>query len=242
MSRIASNMQLNLRAVASCVADVSRQVGGRVDILAVSKAQTAQTIRAAWDAAQRAFAENYVQEAQGKMAELADLAIEWHFIGPLQSNKTKAVAESFAWVHTVDREKIARRLAAARPAAMPPLNICVQVNISGEATKNGVAPDEARTLCQVVATLPSLRLRGLMTIGHPGLDEAGQRQQFRAMKTLFDAINAAGPAMDTLSMGMSDDMRAAILEGSTMVRVGTAIFGARLNSNHRDTEAQRTAS
>ena len=251
MSRIVPNLQLNLHAVKSFVAEVSGQVGGRVEILAVSKTQTAQTVRAAWEAGQHAFAENYVQEAQAKMAELVDLAIEWHFIGPLQSNKTKPVAEGFAWVHTVDREKIARRLAEARPAGMVPLNVCVQVNISGEDTKSGVAPPDAETLCRVVAGLPKLRLRGLMTIARPGLDEAGQRQQFRAMKVLFEAINGAGLApdmqpMDTLSMGMSDDMRAAILEGSTMVRVGTAIFGRRLKSNpreteNRDTETQRTA-
>lgn len=227
MSRLAVNLQLNLQILMARVTALSRQVGRDVAILAVSKTQLAETVRAAWSAGQVRFAENYVQEALSKMTELADLPLEWHFIGPLQSNKTRAVAERFSWVQTVDREKIARRLAEARPATMPPLNVCVQVNISGEHTKSGVPPDEAEGLCRVVACLPKLRLRGLMVIGRPGLNLVAQRQQFRDMKVLFERINALGLAMDTLSMGMSEDMEAAIQEGATMVRVGTAIFGAR---------------
>lgn len=224
MNRIASNLQ----AVKALIAEIS-QVGDRqVELLAVSKAQSAEVIREVFAAGQHCFAENYLQEAQTKMAALRDLPIEWHFIGPIQSNKTKPIAESFAWAHSVDREKIARRLAEARPAGMPPLNVCVQVNISQEDTKSGVAPADAELLCRAVAELSNLRLRGLMTIGDPRLDEPGQRRQFHVMKELFDGLNDSGLQMDTLSMGMTHDMRAAILEGATMVRVGTAIFGARL--------------
>ena len=235
-------MQLNLQAVKSFVAEVAGRTGNRVSVIAVSKTQTADAIRCAWAAGQVAFGENYLQEALDKMAQLTDFPIEWHFIGPLQSNKTKAVAERFAWLHTLDREKIAQRLSESRSASVPPLNVCVQVNISGEETKHGVPPEDAEALCYAVAALPRLRLRGLMTIGRPGLDEGSQRRQFRAMKSLFDQINGTGLAMDTLSMGMSDDMHAAILEGSTMVRVGTAIFGERVRPlNHRDTEGQGNA-
>jgi len=223
MSRIASNLQV----VISLIDKVSHEVGGQVKLLAVSKTQSPEIIREAYAAGQHRFAENYLQEAITKMAELNDLAIEWHFIGPLQANKTKPVAESFAWVHSIDREKIARRLSEARPANLPPLNVCVQVNISDEDTKSGIAPEEAQALCETVAALPNLHLRGLMTIGRPHLNELEQRSQFHAMKVLFDQLNASGLQMDTLSMGMTDDMRAAVLEGATMVRVGSAIFGAR---------------
>ncbi|MES2353331.1 MAG: YggS family pyridoxal phosphate-dependent enzyme [Pseudomonadota bacterium] len=223
MSRIASNLQV----VISLIEKVSLEVGGQVKLLAVSKTQSSEIIREAYAAGQHRFAENYLQEAMAKMAELNDLAIEWHFIGPLQANKTKYVSESFAWVHSIDREKIARRLAEARPSNLPPLNICVQVNISDEDTKSGVAPEEAQALCEAVAAFPNLHLRGLMTIGRPHLSEPEQRSQFHAMKALFDQLNASGLQMDTLSMGMTDDMRAAVLEGATMVRVGSAIFGAR---------------
>jgi PLP dependent protein len=224
MNRIASNLQ----AVKALISEISQDAGGQVELLAVSKTQSAEVIREAFAAGQHCFAENYLQEAQTKMAALHDLPIEWHFIGPIQSNKTKPIAESFAWAHSVDREKIARRLAEARPAGMPPLNVCVQVNISHEDTKSGVAPADAEPLCRTVAELSNLRLRGLMTIGDPRLDESGQRRQFHVMKELFDGLNDSGLQMDTLSMGMTHDMRAAILEGATMVRVGTAIFGARL--------------
>ncbi len=222
-----------MQAVMSLVAGLAQQAGGRVDVLAVSKAQTAETIRQAWAAGQQRFAENYLKEALPKMTALADLPVEWHFIGPIQSNKTGPIAEHFSWVHSVDREKIANRLAEARPAGKAPLNVCVQVNISAEESKSGVAPEDVEALCRAVASLPNLRLRGLMTVGRAGLAEAAQRQQFRAMKALFDSLNDAGLAMDTLSMGMTDDMRGAILEGATMIRIGTAIFGERPARNDK---------
>ncbi len=200
-----------------------------VTLLAVSKTQPASAVREAAAAGQRAFGENYVQEALDKMASLADLRsqIEWHLIGPLQSNKTRAVAEAFDWVHSVDRLKIAQRLSEQRPAGLPPLNVCLQVNVSGEASKSGVAPDALPALAHAVAALPNLRLRGLMSIPEPvnGLD--AQRAPHRALRALFDRLNADGLALDTLSMGMSADLDAAVAEGATIVRVGTAIFGAR---------------
>jgi pyridoxal phosphate enzyme (YggS family) len=199
-----------------------------VRLLAVSKTFPPDAVRAVHALGQRAFGENHVQEALAKMEALADLpGLEWHLIGPLQSNKTGAVAERFDWVHTVDRGKIAVRLSAARPASRPPLNICVQVNISGEATKSGVAPDAAVALARAVATLPGLTLRGLMGIPQPTDDDKTQRRQFALLRECFEACRAAGLAVDTLSMGMSADLEAAIAEGATMVRVGSAIFGAR---------------
>ncbi len=206
-----------------------------VRLLAVSKTQPAERVLEAWRLGQRGFGENYVQEAIDKMERLALLAgtdqvsnaIEWHLIGPLQSNKTRQVAERFAWVHTVDREKIARRLSEQRPAGLPPLNILLQVNISGEATKAGVAPDEAPALAQALATLPGLRLRGLMAIPEPTPDTTNQRARFAAVRVLFETIAASGLALDTLSMGMSADLDSAVAEGSTLVRIGTAIFGER---------------
>jgi pyridoxal phosphate enzyme (YggS family) len=201
----------------------------RVGLLAVSKLQPAQAVRQAQQAGQQAFGENYVQEALDKMAALADLrgAIEWHLIGPLQSNKTRVVAEAFDWVHSVDRLKIAQRLSEQRPAQLPPLNVCLQVNISGEASKSGLLPQEVAQVAAAVAALPRLRLRGLMAI--PGLAQGLQAQQapHRALRLLQQDLNQRGLALDTLSMGMSDDLEAAVAEGSTMVRVGTAIFGAR---------------
>jgi pyridoxal phosphate enzyme (YggS family) len=200
-----------------------------VALLAVGKTQTAASIREAFHAGQHQFGENYVQEALDKIAALADLRrqIEWHLIGPLQSNKTRAVAEAFDWVHTVDRLKLAQRLSDQRPAGLPPLNVCVQVNISGEASKSGVVPEEAFALAQAVAALPNLRLRGLMAIPEPTDDVAAQRAPYRALREMKDAWVAAGLAVDTLSMGMSDDLESAIAEGATIVRVGGAIFGAR---------------
>jgi pyridoxal phosphate enzyme (YggS family) len=201
----------------------------RVGLLAVSKLQPAQAVRQAQQAGQQAFGENYVQEALDKMAALADLrgAIEWHLIGPLQSNKTRVVAEAFDWVHSVDRLKIAQRLSEQRPAQLPPLNVCLQVNISGEASKSGLLPQEVAQVAAAVAALPRLRLRGLMAI--PGLAQGLPAQQapHRALRLLQQDLNQRGLALDTLSMGMSDDLEAAVAEGSTMVRVGTAIFGAR---------------
>lgn len=196
-------------------------------LVAVSKGQDAAAILAVFDQAQRDFGESYVQEALDKMAALADMPITWHFIGPLQSNKTRAVAEHFDWVHSVDRAKIAERLAAQRPEALPALNVCLQVNISGEASKSGVAPDQLGALAQAVARLPRLRLRGLMAIPEPTDDVALARERFLALARLRDELNGQGYGLDTLSMGMSDDFEAAIESGSTMVRIGTAIFGPR---------------
>jgi pyridoxal phosphate enzyme (YggS family) len=200
-----------------------------VALLAVSKTFGIDAIRDAYAAGQRAFGENYVQEALDKMAALADLPepIHWHFTGPLQSNKTRQVAEHFDWVHTIDRVKIAERLSAQRPAGLPPLQVCVQVNISGEASKSGVAPDDAASLARAVAALPRLQLRGLMAIPAPADTPEAARAPFARLASLADALRADGLPIDTLSMGMSDDLDAAIAEGATLVRIGTAIFGNR---------------
>ena len=202
-----------------------------VTLLAVSKTFGADAVRAAFDAGQRAFGENYVQEALAKLEELRDLRAqtEWHLIGPLQSNKTRAVAESFDWVQSVDRLKIGQRLAEQRPAWLPPLNICLQVNISGEATKSGTLPDEVPALARALAALPAerVRLRGLMAIPGPAESAAERRLPLRALHTLWQRLHADGLALDTLSMGMSGDLEDAIAEGATLVRVGSAIFGTR---------------
>jgi pyridoxal phosphate enzyme (YggS family) len=198
-----------------------------VTLLAVSKAQTAEKLRKAYEAGQTKFGENYLQEALNKQAELTDLNIEWHFIGPIQSNKTQPIAQHFSWVHGVDRLKIAQRLSDARPAELPPLQICLQVNISGEASKSGVTPNELLDLVKAISTLPKLTLRGLMTIPVPSNDEALQRQQFKQMRDLLNDLNKQAFALDTLSMGMSSDYKIAIEEGATIVRIGSAIFGAR---------------
>ena len=200
-----------------------------VRLLAVSKTFPAEDVRAAFVAGQRAFGENYVQESLAKIEALADLReqIEWHFIGPLQSNKTRPVAEHFDWVHSVDRLKIAQRLSEQRPDTLSPLNVCLQVNVSGEASKSGVAPAEVPGLARAIAALPKLRLRGLMSIPEPADDLQAQREPHRILRTLFDALVAQGLALDTLSMGMSSDLEAAVLEGATIVRIGTAIFGKR---------------
>lgn len=200
-------------------------------LLAVSKTFPAEAIREAHAAGQIGFGESYVQEAIPKLAELAHLPLEWHFIGPLQSNKTRVVAEHFLWVHSVDRDKIARRLSEQRPAHLPPLNVCIQVNVSGEASKRGVDPEAALALAATVANLPRLRLRGFMAIPEPTPDVTLQRTRFREVARLLARGQALGLALDTLSMGMSGDLEAAILEGATIVRVGTAIFGARHYSN-----------
>ncbi|MFO0244243.1 MAG: YggS family pyridoxal phosphate-dependent enzyme [Betaproteobacteria bacterium] len=209
------------------------QAAGRdpasVGLLAVSQLQPAQAVRQAQQAGQQAFGENYVQEALDKMAALAGLrgAIEWHLIGPLQSNKTRVVAEAFDWVHSVDRLKIAQRLSDQRPAQLPPLNVCLQVNISGEASKSGLLPQEVAQVAAAVTALPRLRLRGLMSIPEPAQGLQAQQAPHRALRLMQQELNQRGLALDTLSMGMSDDLEAAVAEGSTMVRVGTAIFGAR---------------
>lgn len=198
-----------------------------VKLLAVSKTMPAQAIRDAHAAGQLAFGENYIQEGVDKIASLADLSLEWHCIGPIQSNKTKLVAENFAWVHSIDRLKTAERLSAQRPAELPPLQVCLQVNVDGGSNKSGVAPSELMALAQAVAQLPHLQLRGIMTIPEPTDNEAAARAVHRQAKDLFDSLKASGLDVDTLSMGMTGDLEAAIAEGSTCVRVGTAIFGHR---------------
>lgn len=200
-----------------------------VTLLCVSKTFSAGHVRAAVDAGERRFGENYVQEGLDKIDALADLRaqLEWHLIGPLQSNKTRAVAAQFDWVHSVDRLKIAQRLSEQRPPELPPMNVLLQVNISGEASKSGLAPAEVPEVARQVAALPRLVLRGLMAIPEPTGDEAAQRVPHRALRELLDGLRAGGLALDTLSMGMSADLESAILEGATLVRVGTAIFGGR---------------
>ena len=227
MSPLETAWQGTQDRIARAARAVSREPSS-VRLLAVSKTMPAAAIRAVHALGQRAFGENYVQEAVEKRAALADLAdLEWHLIGPLQGNKARLAAETFDWVESVDRLKIAERLAAARPAGRPPLDVLVQVNVSGEVTKSGVSPPQAVGLAQAVAGLPRLRLRGIMGIPAPDDDAARQRAAFAALRACFDACRAAGLAVDTLSMGMSADLEAAIAEGSTQVRVGTAIFGPR---------------
>ena len=198
-------------------------------LLAVSKTHPAALIEQAFAAGQRIFGENHVQEAVEKMDALANASIEWHLVGPLQSNKTRIVATRFDWVHSVDSEKIARRLSEQRPGGMPALNVLIQVNVSGETSKNGVAPQDVAELAKEIASLPNLKLRGLMAIPEPTADVQLQRSRFSGLRKLLERLQEQHPALDTLSMGMSDDMEAAIAEGATMVRIGTAIFGARQN-------------
>ncbi|MFZ6872472.1 YggS family pyridoxal phosphate-dependent enzyme [Undibacterium sp. Di27W] len=230
MSSISDNWQA-VTADIRAAALASGRDPQQLRLLAVSKTFTADAVIAAAEAGQHCFGENYLQEALEKMQEVQvkkpQLQLEWHFIGPIQSNKTRPIAEHFAWVHSVDREKIAQRLSEQRPADMPALNICLQVNISGEASKSGVLPKEAVALAQKIVALPGLHLRGLMAVPEASDDEQVQRQAFRQLKLLSEHIQAAGIALDTLSMGMSADMHAAIAEGSTMLRIGTAIFGNR---------------
>jgi hypothetical protein len=226
MSAIADNLQ----AVQARIGDAAALAGRSpesIRLLAVSKTWPLASVLEAADAGQRAFGENYVQEGIDKITATAGRGLEWHFIGPLQSNKSRAVAEHFDWVHSIERLKIAERLSAQRPATLPPLQVCIQVNVSGEASKSGCAPDEALALCQAVAALPGLQLRGLMAIPEPTDDPAAQRAPFRQVREIYDHIRAAGLPLDTLSMGMSHDLEAAVAEGATIVRIGTAIFGER---------------
>ena len=209
--------------IESAAASAGRNVA-EVTLVAVSKTFPAEAIRAAAAVGQRHFGENYVQEARGKQDALADLDLVWHFIGPVQSNKTREIAAHFDWVHGIEREKIARRLSEQRPEVLPPLNVCIQVNVSGEASKSGVAPHEVAALAGQVSGLSGLKLRGLMAIPEPGGDP---RPRFRLLRELLDGLNAQGMALDTLSMGMSGDFETAIAEGATLVRVGSAIFGKR---------------
>jgi pyridoxal phosphate enzyme (YggS family) len=234
MSRLREHLQANLRAVHERITKAARGAGRDPDgvrLIAVSKSFPAAAIIDAAHAGQRAFGENYVQEALQKMAEVAskapELALEWHFIGPIQSNKTRAIAEHFDWVQSVDRLKIAERLSGQRPGTLPPLNVLLQVNISGEASKSGVAPEDTAALAAAVDRLPRLRLRGLMAIPEPELDSTRQSVPLARMKRLFDRLRSDGLWLDTLSLGMSADLEAAIAAGSTMVRIGTAIFGER---------------
>lgn len=228
MSTLERNAQLVRERIARAC-DICGRDPSEVTLLAVGKTFPADAVRAAHAAGLRSFGENYVQEALEKISALADLTPppEWHLIGPLQSNKTRPVAEAFDWVQSVDRLKIAQRLSEQRPAGRAPLQVCLQVNTSGEASKSGVAPADLPALAHAVAALPGVRLRGLMAVPEPVADEAQARAVHRRLRVLYDALRAEGLALDTLSMGMSADLEAAIAEGSTMVRVGSALFGAR---------------
>ena len=234
MSTIEEKLQAVRRAIAQAASD-ARRPADSVSLLAVSKTFGADAVLAAAAAGQTAFGENYLQEALDKIAAvrlaLPQASLAWHFIGPIQSNKTRPIAEHFDWVHTVEREKIAARLSEQRPEGMPDINICLQVNISGEASKSGVAPDDLPALAHAVAKLPRLRLRGLMAIPEPQSEPALQRAAFAQLRELYEQLRAEGLPLDTLSMGMSADLQAAVLEGATIVRVGSAIFGSR-NYSH----------
>ncbi len=209
------------------IADKAGRQPEAITLLAASKTNPAECLREAFAAGQTIFGENYLQEALGKIPALTDLPIEWHFIGPIQSNKTKRIAENFAWVHSIDRKKIADRLSKDRPESLPPLQVCLQVNVSGEDSKSGVAPEEAADLAAYIVELPRLRLRGVMAIPELTKATALQRSQFRMLKETYDQLKQAGYDLDTISMGMSEDLDIAIEEGATMVRIGTAIFGPR---------------
>lgn len=226
----------NLAFIRQQIVDAQAQFNAaqNVTLCAVSKAQTATSIRAAYEAGQTVFGENYLQEALAKQAQLQDCAIAWHFIGPIQSNKTQPIARHFDWVHSVDRLKIAQRLSDARPPELPPLNICLQVNISEEASKSGASGQALLELALNINQLPRLQLRGLMAIPAPCHVFEQQRDQFRQVRALFEQLNNHGLHLDTLSIGMSGDFAAAIAEGATLVRIGTAIFGARAPSSPTD--------
>jgi pyridoxal phosphate enzyme (YggS family) len=226
MTTISNALQAVRRRVEEAAAQCGRDPGA-ILLLAVSKTFGPDVIRAAHACGQRAFGESYAQEAVNKIEVLRDLDLEWHFIGPIQSNKTRLLAENFSWVHGVDREKIAQRLSEQRPNGMVPLNVCIQVNVSGEPSKSGVPPEQVAALARTMAALPRINLRGLMAIPEPTADVALQRARFRQVRELKDKLVAQGLTLDTLSMGMSADMEAAIMEGATIVRVGSAIFGER---------------
>ncbi|MDO8712632.1 MULTISPECIES: YggS family pyridoxal phosphate-dependent enzyme [Pseudomonas] len=223
MSTIADNiLQVSSRIRAAALA--AHRDEHSFQLLAVSKTKPAEAVREAYAAGVSDFGENYLQEALGKQLELADLPLIWHFIGPIQSNKTRAIAEHFAWVHSVDRLKIAQRLSEQRPADLPPLNICIQVNVSGEASKSGCTPADLPALAKSISELPRIKLRGLMAIPEPTEDRAAQDAAFAAVQRLQASLNLP---LDTLSMGMSHDLESAIAQGATWVRIGTALFGAR---------------
>jgi pyridoxal phosphate enzyme (YggS family) len=224
------NLPLRLAEVRARMAQAAAAAGRSaqsVTLLAVGKAQPLEQLAAAAAAGVQDFGENYLEEARAKIAALQDRALTWHFIGRLQSNKTRPIAEAFAWVHTLDRLKVAERLAAQRPFHAPPLNVCLQVNLAGETSKGGVAPQELPALAAAVAGLPRLKLRGLMCLPPPEQERARQRYWFAQLRMHLERLNGAGAALDTLSMGMSDDFEAAILEGATIVRLGTVLFGPR---------------
>ncbi|NOT14071.1 MAG: YggS family pyridoxal phosphate-dependent enzyme [Methylotenera sp.] len=232
MTTISNRLQDILSIIQS--AQRASQHHQTVKLLAVSKAQTAQSMREAYHAGQHIFAENYLQEALEKQVQLGDLDVEWHFIGPIQSNKTQLIAQNFSWVHSVDRLKIAQRLNDARPENLPPLQLCIQVNVSHEESKSGVLPEALETLATAITLLPKLQLRGLMAIPAPTLDEHQQRVQFKQLHQCYDSLLEHGFSLDTLSMGMSDDYRVAIAEGATIVRIGSALFGARTYAKQED--------
>lgn len=223
MSTIADNIGLVSQRIRAA-ADAVQRDASSIHLLAVSKTKPAQAVREAYAAGLHDFGENYLQEALGKQADLTDLPLSWHFIGPIQSNKTRAIAENFAWVHSVDRLKIAQRLSEQRPADLPPLNICIQVNVSGEASKSGCTPADLPALATAISALPRLKLRGLMAIPEPTEDRAEQDAAFATVRDLQASLNLQ---LDTLSMGMSHDLESAIAQGATWVRIGTALFGAR---------------
>ncbi|RZI32894.1 YggS family pyridoxal phosphate-dependent enzyme [Pseudomonas orientalis] len=223
MSTIADNIGLVSQRIRAA-ADAVQRDASDIHLLAVSKTKPAQAVREAYAAGMHDFGENYLQEALGKQAQLSDLPLSWHFIGPIQSNKTRAIAENFAWVHSVDRLKIAQRLSEQRPADLPALNICIQVNVSGEASKSGCTPADLPALANAISALPRLKLRGLMAIPEPTEDRAAQDAAFATVRELQGSLNLP---LDTLSMGMSHDLESAIAQGATWVRIGTALFGAR---------------
>lgn len=226
MTRISTQLDtVRQRIHAACLA--AGRSPEAVRLLAVSKTFDTEAVQAAFDAGQTAFGENYIQEAVQKITALRHLPLEWHCIGPVQSNKTRLVAAHFDWVHTVERLKIAQRLSEQRPADLAPLQVCIQVNVDGGATKSGVVPEDALALAQAVSQLPHLRLRGIMCIPEPAPDFVASCEIFKKASALFESLNEQGLALDTLSMGMSADLEAAIASGSTLVRVGSAIFGAR---------------
>lgn len=242
MATIPTHLQERLAAVRARIVqacETASRPADAVRLLAVSKTFPAEAVREAADAGQTEFGENYVQEAVEKIAALRSMKVSpaspplvWHFIGPIQSNKTRPIAENFDWVHSIDRDKIARRLSEQRPESLPPLQVCIEVNVSGEASKSGVSPADVAELAHLVAGLPRLKLRGLMAIPEPTDDMALQRRRFATLRELLETLQKDGLALDTLSMGMSADMDAAIAEGATMVRIGTAIFGARQKQNN----------
>jgi pyridoxal phosphate enzyme (YggS family) len=236
MSTIAENIAKVQRRILDAAQACGRSPG-EINLLAVSKTRTAACIRAAYACGQTHFGENYLQEALEKQEQLLDLPLTWHFIGPIQSNKTRPIAEHFDWVHSVDRLKVAQRLSEQRPPQLPPLNICLQVNVSGESSKSGCTPEQLPALARAVAQLPNLRLRGLMAIPEPSQDPLAQRKPFAKLRKLADSLELP---LNDLSMGMSDDLDAAIAEGATWLRIGTALFGARDYASSSFTTPTRT--